>query len=147
MPVHLSKAQVSKACSGHQIQLSAKQIGVTGHQIIHAHPETYKKLANSHRKGTGVRLHLTHHELAHGSGFLDFLKTIASPVLSGLQGVAKEIFPGSAKTIDSIRDTIRTATGYGIRKPLFVHGSGPQEKSDFVEGIIQKKKKGKKKHV
>ena len=79
--------------------------------------------------------------MAHGEGFLDFLKTIASPVLSGLQGVAKEIFPGSAKTIDNIRDGIRTATGYGIRKPLFVHDSGPQDKSDFGEGIVQKKKR------
>jgi len=89
VPVHLSKAQVSKARNGHQIQLSANQTGVTGHQVIHAHPETYKKLANSHRKGTGARICLTHHEMAHGEGFLDFLKTIASPVLSGLQGVAK----------------------------------------------------------
>ena len=92
--VHLSKAQVAKARNNHPIQLSANQIGVHGHQIIHAHPENAKKLHHAHKHHKGARIHLTHHEMAHGSGFFDFLKTIASPVLSGLQSVAKEIFPG-----------------------------------------------------
>jgi len=126
--VHLSKAQISKAKNGHPIQLAHHQINVHGHQIIHSHPENYKKLLHSHHHKKGCRLHLTHHEMAHGKGFFDFLKTIASPVLSGLQGVAKELFPGSAATIDGIRNGIRTATGYGLKpkKTMFAHAGGPE---------------------
>ena len=84
---------------------------------------------NAHKHHKGVRIHLTHHEMANGKGFFDFLKTIASPVLSGLQGVAKEIFPDHANTIDAIRDGIRNTTGYGIKpkKTMFVHGGGGPE--------------------
>jgi hypothetical protein len=112
--VNLSKAQVAKARNGHQIQLAHNQIG-SGHQVIHAHPELHKKLHTAYRKGTGARIHLTHHEMAHGSGFFDVLKSIASPVLSGLQGVANELFPGHKNTINSIREGIRGATGYGLK--------------------------------
>ena len=161
--LNLSHAQIRKAHAGHPIQVTHADIGV-GHEI-HVHPETHKKLVAAHRARKGSRIHLTHHELA-GSGFLDFIKTIASPVLSGLQGVAKEIFPSHAGTIDSIRNGIRTATGYGLkpRKQMhhghamnshgFSNGSGmhgpqhfPGEKSDhygFGEGT--KKRRGTKKH-
>ena len=136
--------------------------------MIHVHPETHKKLVASHKRGTGTRIHLTHHELS-GSGFLDFIKTIASPVLSGLQGVAKEILPQYAGTIDSIRNGIRGATGYGLKPHKQMHhghamhsehhgfynGNGmhgpqhfPGKKSDhygFGEGIKHTKKHTKKK--
>jgi len=165
--LNLSHAQIRKAHAGHPIQLAHADIGV-GH-LIHVHPETHKKLLAAHRARKGSRIHLTHHELA-GSGFLDFLKTIASPVLSGLQGVAKEIFPSHAGTIDSIREGIRGATGYGLKphKQMhsghamktaqhgFMNGQGmrgpqhfPGQESDhygFGEGVKHHKKRGAKKH-
>lgn len=110
--LNLSHAQVLKARAGHQVQVAHHQIG-HGH-TFHLHPETHKKLHTAHRARKGARIHITHPELA-GSGFLDILKKVASPVLSGLQGVAKELFPSHAGTIDSIREGIRGATGYGIR--------------------------------
>lgn len=110
--LNLSHAQVLKARAGHQVQVAHHQIG-HGH-TFHLHPETHKKLHTAHRARKGSRIHITHPELA-GSGFLDILKKVASPVLSGLQGVAKELFPSHAGTIDSIREGIRGATGYGIR--------------------------------
>jgi hypothetical protein len=133
--VHLSKAQISKARNGHPIQLAHHQIGKGSH-VIHAHPETHRKLHNAHKKGTGARIHLTHHEMAHGSGFFDVLKTIASPVLSGLQGVAKELFPDHTQTIDNIRNGIRTATGYGLHSKKQNHRGHPMhsDHSGFAHG-------------
>jgi len=131
--LNLSKEQIRKAARGHQIQVAHSDIGV-GH-IFHVHPETHKKLHSAHKGHRGARVHITHHELA-GSGFLDFLKTIASPVLSGLQGVAKELLPSHAGTIDSIREGIRGATGYGLRpKKQMHHGhSMHSEHSGFAHG-------------
>lgn len=116
--LNLTHAQVLKARAGHPIQVQHSNIG-HGH-VIHVHPETHKKLHAAHKKGTGSRIHLTHHELA-GAGFLDVLKKVASPVLSGLQGVAKELFPSHANTIDSIREGIRGATGYGLKPRKQMH--------------------------
>lgn len=119
----LSKDQIRKAARGQQIQVKAGDIGV-GHECL-VHPETYKKLVSAHKRKCGARIHMTSSEL-EGSGFMDFLKTIASPVLSGLQGVAKEIFPSHKGTIDSIREGIRGATGYGIKgKGKFAPGGIP----------------------
>jgi len=122
--LNLSHAQVLKARAGHQVQVAHHQIG-HGH-TFHLHPETHKKLHTAHRTRKGSRIHITHPELA-GSGFLDILKKVASPVLSGLQGVAKELFPSHAGTIDSIREGIRGATGYGIRthKKKAIHHRAP----------------------
>lgn len=111
--LHLTREQLHKASRGHQIQVAHHHIG-NGHNY-HVHPETHRKLHHAHHHKKGVRIHLTHHELK-ASGFLDFLKKIASPVLSGIQGVAKEIAPQYADTIDSVRNGIRSATGYGVKK-------------------------------
>ncbi len=118
----LSHAQALKAGSGKQIQVAHHQMG-HGH-TFHVHPETHKKLVAAHRGGRGARIHITHHELA-GSGFLDVLKKVASPVLSGLAGVAGELFPSHKDTINNVREGLRTATGYGIRtRKHSMHGRG-----------------------
>jgi hypothetical protein len=111
--LNLSHAQIRKAKAGHPIQLKHSDIGV-GHGI-HVHPETHKKLVAAHKARKGARIHLTHHELA-GAGFLDVLKSVASPVLSGIAGVAGELFPSHKDTINKVREGVRTATGYGIKK-------------------------------
>lgn len=111
--LNLSHAQIRKAKAGLPIQLKHSDIGV-GHGI-HVHPETHKKLVAAHKARKGARIHLTHHELA-GAGFLDVLKSVASPVLSGLAGVAGELFPSHKDTINKVREGVRTATGYGIKK-------------------------------
>lgn len=135
--LNLSNDQIRKASRGQQIQVKSSDIG-TGH-ICLVHPETYKKLVLAHKKGIGARIHMTAGEL-EGSGFMDILKKIASPVLSGLQGVASEIFPSHKGTIDSIREGIRGATGYGIKgKGKFAPGNMPSGPSHFP---AQKVKRG-----
>lgn len=144
--LNLSHSQIRKAHAGHPIQISHSDIGV-GH-LIHVHPETHKKLLHAHKNRKGSRIHLTHHELA-GAGFMDFVKSVASPVLSGLQGVAKEIFPSHADTIDSIRNGIRAATGYGLKAGPKKRGrkqiKGPQhfpaQHSDHYGFDMEKKTK------
>lgn len=129
----LSHAQVLKARAGHQIQVAHHQIG-HGH-TFHLHPETHKKLHAAHRARRGARIHITHAELA-GSGFLDILKKVASPVLSGLAGVAGELFPSHKDTINKVREGVRTATGYGLRpRKQMHHGSAMHsEHHGFMHG-------------
>ena len=162
--IHLSHHQISKIRQGKTVQIPIEHIGHhQGRVFRHLHPTNLEKLKKAHHAKRGVRLHLTTHEL-HGTGFLDILKKIASPVLSGLQGVAKEIFPSHAGTIDKIRNGIRTATGYGLKTRKqnhhgdamnshgFYNGNGvphhfPGEKSDhYGFGIKHTKKRGTKKH-
>ena len=131
--LNLSHAQIRKAKAGHPIQLKHSDIGV-GHGI-HVHPETHKKLVAAHKARKGARIHLTHHELA-GAGFLDVLKSVASPVLSGLAGVAGELFPSHKDTINKVREGVRTATGYGIKKHTKHHGKKKvaPKKMKFMHG-------------
>lgn len=110
--LNLTHHQIRKAHAGHPIQIPHHAIG--SGVTVHVHPETHKKLVKAHHGRKGARIHLTHHELA-GSGFLDVLKKVASPVISGLAGVAGEIFPSHKDTINKVREGIRSATGYGIR--------------------------------
>ncbi len=117
--LNLSRAQLLKAKRGQQIQVSYDQIG-SGH-TYKLHPETAKKIITAHKRRKGVRIHITLPEL-HGSGFLDFIKTIASPVLSGLAGVATELAPQYKDTIGKVREGIRVATGYGLRPPARMPG-------------------------
>lgn len=159
--LNLSHSQVLKAKRGQQIQVAHHQMG-HGH-TFHLHPTTHKKLHTAHRAGKGSRIHITHHELA-GSGFLDVLKSVASPVLSGLAGVAGELFPSHKGTISKVREGIRTATGYGLRShkkthkhhELFQHGAGyesehmpshypGQPAEHFGSGVRRHKKKSSKK--
>jgi hypothetical protein len=116
--LNLSHHQAKKASHGHPIQLKHHEIGV-GH-LMYIHPETHKKLVHAHKHGKGARIHLSHHEL-HGSGFLDILKKVASPVLSGLAGVAGELFPSHKDTINKVRQGIKDVTGYGLRPRKQMH--------------------------
>ncbi len=113
--LNLSKAQIAKAKRGNQIQVMHSDIG-HGH-LIHVHPETHKKLVSAYKNKKGTRIHLTPNEL-HGAGLWDTIKNIAgkvaSPLLSGLAGAAKEVFPDYSKTIDAVRGTVRDVTGYGM---------------------------------
>jgi hypothetical protein len=129
--LNLTHAQVLKAKAGHPIQVSHANIG-KGH-VFHVHPETHKKLILAHKKGTGSRIHLTIDELS-GAGFMDILKKVASPVLSGLQGVAKELFPSHANTIDSVREGIRGATGYGLKPRKQMHKGRAMNSHGFYNG-------------
>lgn len=117
--LNITKAQLHKAHRGQKIRVLHHNIGV-GH-TFNVHPTTHEKLVKAHHGKRGTTIHITPHELA-GSGIFDTLKDIASkvasPVLSGLAGVAKEIFPDHSGTVDKIREGIRTATGYGIHKPV-----------------------------
>ncbi len=112
--LNLSKAQIAKAKRGNQIQIMHSDIG-HGH-LIHVHPETHKKLVSAYKNKKGTRIHLTPSEL-HGAGLWDTIKniasTVATPVLSGLAGAAKEIFPEYKGTIDKVREGVRSVTGYG----------------------------------
>ena len=107
----LSQAQMRRASMGHQIQVTHSQIG-HGHEF-HVHPETHKKLLSAYNGGRGARIYITHSELS-GSGFLDILKKVASPVISGIAGVAGELFPTHKETINKVREGVRSVTGYGI---------------------------------
>lgn len=129
--LNLSHAQLLKAKAGHPIQISPQNVGV-GH-VFHVHPETYRKLATANKNGKGARIHLTLAELS-GAGFMDILKKVASPVLSGLQGVAKELFPSHANTIDSIREGVRGATGYGLKQRKQMHKGIPMNAHGFYNG-------------
>lgn len=130
--LNLSHHQIRKAHAGHQIQVHHSDIGV-GH-VVHVHPETHKKLLKAHASRKGARVHITHHELA-GSGFMDVLKKVASPVLSGIAGVAGELFPSHKDTINKVREGIRGATGYGVR-PKQMHQGRPMKSSNkgFIHG-------------
>jgi hypothetical protein len=131
--LNLSHAQVLKAKAGHMIQINHSNIGHG--RVIHVHPETHRKLVNAYKKGTGARIHLIESELS-GAGFMDILKKVASPVLSGLQGVAKELFPSHAETIDSVREGIRGATGYGLKPRKQMHKGKAMKTNNngFMEG-------------
>ena len=131
--LHLSHAQVLKAKAGHPIQVKYEHIG-HGH-LFHLHPETHKKILHAHKHHKGARIHITHHEL-HGAGFLDVIKKIASPVLSGLSAVAGEILPQYKDTIGKVREGIRTATGYGLKpKKQMHHGNAMHsEQHGFMHG-------------
>lgn len=115
--LNLTKAQVKKAHSGKKIRVLHHNIGVGN--VIHVHPTTHERLVKAYQQQRGTTIHVTPGELA-GAGFLDTLKDIASkvasPVISGLAGVAGEIFPDHKNTINKVREGIRSATGYGIKK-------------------------------
>ncbi len=145
--LNLSKAQILKSAKGQQIQIPHTSIGV-GHNIK-VHPETYKKLLSAHRKKKSCRIHVMPHEL-HGSGLWDTIKGIAgqvaSPLLSGLAGAAKEVFPEYSNTIDKVRGAVRSVTGYGLKSNSSLHGfaNGPNQNLGHfpslpVEGMGMKK--------
>ena len=148
--IALSNAQLAKIKKGHPIQVSNNAIGhPQGYTFSYLHPLQHDRVMKANRSKKGVRLHLTAPEL-EGSGILDILKSIASPVLSGLAGVGKEIFPSHAGTIDKIREGIRTATGYGLNSSNgFSHGSNlgafPANKVSSTNGMRKTKKKPMKK--
>lgn len=147
--IALSNAQLAKIKKGHPVQISNNAIGhPQGYSFSCLHPVQHDRVMKANRSKKGVRLYLTAPEL-EGSGILDILKSVASPVLSGLAGVGKEIFPSHAGTIDKIREGIRTATGYGLNSNGFSHGSNlgafPANKVSSANGMGIKMRKTKKK--
>ena len=115
LKLHLSHHQLGKIRRGEPIQLKHEHIGhPRGITFTHLHPINHAKIVKAHGQRRGVRVHITHPEM-HGTGFLDVLKGIASPVLSGLAGVAGELFPSHKDTINKVRQGIKDVTGYGIR--------------------------------
>lgn len=118
--LHLSSYQLSRARNGHPIQLKHEQIN-TGHHIsIHAHPETFKKILKAHKNKRGVRLHLTEHEMMHGTGFFDnvknFLKKNGTAILDTVGNVASAVAPEYKDIIQAGRQGIKNLTGYGHKR-------------------------------
>lgn len=72
----LNENHIRKAVNGHPIQLSKDHLNGSEHFLV-LHPENYKKCVTAKSKGRGVRITLTHPELAaSGEGFMDILRKI-----------------------------------------------------------------------
>ena len=72
----LNENHIRKAVNGHPIQLSKDHLNGSEHFLV-LHPENYKKCVTAKAKGRGVRITLTHPELAaSGEGFMDILRKI-----------------------------------------------------------------------
>lgn len=91
----LTRPQVMKLARGEKAQVAPHQMGCGSvHFLTKAQ---VRKLHTAHKKGKGVRLHFTHHQvrhhLMHGGGFWDTLKSGASALFN----VAKPLINKVAK--------------------------------------------------
>lgn len=112
----ITQAQLRKAASGKQIQLTRAQVGGSTH-TVHLHPANYEKFMKAQRNGTGVRMHIAKGEIEH-----DLDQMQGGSVFSWLKGAAKSvgkfaknnwdlIKPIASKLADAAVPAIATAFG------------------------------------
>lgn len=101
--------------AGHPVTLKHEQLMRGPVQLI-LHPANHKKVTAAHRRGRGVRLHLSGDELRnsaeHGAGFMDFLRSIKS----GFDSVVNsDIYQKFAKPV--VRGLVDTAVNTFVPAP------------------------------
>jgi hypothetical protein len=107
--LHITTDKAKKIMKGLPVIIPHSHMGSgVGHHIIMLKPQNARKLLTSYKKGKGMKMHLTpheiHHTIHHGRGFFD---------------IAKKIYHGAKETVKSalknpvINDMASDAVHYG----------------------------------
>jgi uncharacterized protein (DUF697 family) len=89
----LSHQQAKKLIMGSPIILPHHQMGAhAGEHIVNLMPQNARKLLTAFKKGKGLKLHLTPHEIHHtvhsGQGFSSFIKSVGNTISNALKNPA-----------------------------------------------------------
>jgi len=89
----LTHQQAKKLIMGSPIILPHSQMGAhAGEHIVNLMPQNARKLLTAYKKGKGLKLHLTpheiHHTLHHGEGFSSFFKSVGNTISNALKNPA-----------------------------------------------------------
>lgn len=117
--LYITKAQLTRARTGKQIQLKHEHIGNPKGLIFqHLHPETYNKIAKAYHARKGVRIHITAKEL-EGTGAREFFQKVGKwfkknerfikPIVSTALDIGAQAVPKFAPA----RVAFKGLTGYG----------------------------------
>jgi hypothetical protein len=118
--LYITKAQLTRARAGHQIQIKHEHIGHSqGLMFQHLHPETHRKIVKAYHARKGVRMHLTDQEL-EGTGAREFFQKVGrwfkknehfiKPIVSTALDIGAQAVPKFAPA----RAVVKQVTGYGI---------------------------------